>query len=147
MRSDNVVQPNTSSARIGNVTPANFFEQDEEFKGLQLNLIAIHVVSEEFGADCFERSILRAPNPDMKMRMARSVMEEYGHHLRFRKLLEELNLDWNKIVSDKKHLSTCELPLLGLQIRDEQDHARGLLPTGARVHHEGLGYRCSGHQR
>ncbi len=106
-----MVQPNTSSARIGNVTPANFFEQDEEFKGLQLNLIAIHVVSEEFGADCFERSILRAPNPDMKMRMAKIVMEEYGHHLRFRKLLEELNLDWNKIVSDKKHLSTFDVPI------------------------------------
>jgi ring-1,2-phenylacetyl-CoA epoxidase subunit PaaA len=106
-----VVQPDNERARIGNVTPANFFEQDEEFRTLQLNLIAIHVVSEEVGADCFEHSILRAPSPDLKMRMAKTVMEEYGHHLRFRKLLEDLDLDWRDIVKEKMHLSTFDVPI------------------------------------
>ena len=86
-----MIQLNANETGIGNVTPVEFFDQEEEFKKLQLNVIAIHVVSEEVGADFFEQSILRAPSADMKMRMAKTVMEEYGHHLRFRKLLEDLN--------------------------------------------------------
>jgi len=106
-----MIQLNANATGMGNVTPADFFDQDEEFKKLQLNVIAIHVVSEEVGADFFERSILRAPSADMKMRMAKTVMEEYGHHLRFRKLLEDLNLDWEEVVKDKAHLSTFDVPI------------------------------------
>jgi ring-1,2-phenylacetyl-CoA epoxidase subunit PaaA len=106
-----MIQLNANQAGIGNVTPAAFFEQNDEFKKLQLNIIAIHVVSEEFGADSFERSILKAPSADLKMRMAKTVMEEYGHHLRFRKLLEDLNLDWKEVIKDKTHLSTFDVPI------------------------------------
>ena len=28
-------------------------------------------------------------------------MEEYGHHLRFRKLMEDLELDWQEVTKDK----------------------------------------------
>jgi ring-1,2-phenylacetyl-CoA epoxidase subunit PaaA len=106
-----MLQLNPSKTGIGNVTPETFFEQDDEFTKLQLNIIAIHVVSEEFGADTFEQSILRAPTADMKMRMAKTVMEEYGHHLRFRKLLEELKLDWQEATKHKGHLSTFDVPI------------------------------------
>ena len=106
-----MIQLNANQAGIGNVTPAAFSEQNDEFKKLQLNIIAIHVVSEEFGADSFERSILKAPSADLKMRMAKTVMEEYGHHLRFRKLLEDLNLDWKEAVKEKAHLSTFDVPI------------------------------------
>lgn len=106
-----MTQSDHSNSRPANVTPANFFEQDEEFRSIVLNLIAIHVVSEEFGADCFERSILRAPSVELKMRMAKTVTEEYGHHLRFRKLLEQLDLDWREIVKEKAHLSTFDVPI------------------------------------
>ena len=106
-----MVQLDNNSIRLANVTAQTFFQQDEEFKTLQLNLIAIHVVSEEFGADCFERSILRAPSADLKMRMAKTVMEEYGHHIRFRKLLEDLKLDWRETVKEKAHLSTFDVPI------------------------------------
>jgi ring-1,2-phenylacetyl-CoA epoxidase subunit PaaA len=106
-----MLQLNPNEAGIGNVTLETFFDQDDEFTKLQLNIIAIHVVSEEFGADTFEQSILRAPSADMKMRMAKTVMEEYGHHLRFRKLLEELNLDWQEITSNKGHLTTFDVPI------------------------------------
>lgn len=106
-----MIQLNPNQTGLGNVTPTAFFDQDEEFKKLQLNIIAIHVVSEEFGADLFERSILKAPTADLKMRMAKTVMEEYGHHLRFRKLLEDLNLDWEEVVKDKAHLSTFDVPI------------------------------------
>lgn len=106
-----MIQLNNNEENLGNVTPLVFFDQNEEFRQLQLNIIAIHVVSEEFGADSFERSILKAPTADLKMRMAKTVMEEYGHHLRFRKLLEDLNLDWREVIKDKSHLSTFDVPI------------------------------------
>lgn len=106
-----MLQLNINEAGIGNVTPATFFQQNEEFVKLQLNIIAIHVVSEEYGADTFERSILRAPTSDMKMRMAKTVMEEYGHHVRFRKLLEDLKLNPAEITKDKGHLTTFDVPI------------------------------------
>lgn len=106
-----MLQLNPNQTGIGNVTPETFFSQDDEFKKHQLNIIAIHVVSEEFGADTFEQSILRAPTADMKMRMAKTVMEEYGHHIRFRKLLEELKLDWQEVTKNKSHLTTFDVPI------------------------------------
>jgi len=106
-----MLQLNPNNTGIGNVTQDTFFTQNDEFTKLQLNIIAIHVVSEEFGADTFEQSILRAPSADMKMRMAKTVMEEYGHHLRFRKLLEELQLDWQDVTKDKGHLTTFDVPI------------------------------------
>ncbi len=98
-------------AGIPNVTPETFWDQDEEFRDLQLNLIKIHVVSEDYGADCFEPSILRAPTPEAKMRMAKTVAEEYGHHLRFRALLDELGLDWREFSAGKDHLTTFDTPI------------------------------------
>ncbi len=98
-------------AGIGNVTPENLWEQDEEFREILFNLIKIHVVSEDFGADVFERSILRAPTPELKMRMSKTVMEEYGHHIRFRGLLDELDIDWKEFCKDKMHLTTFDVPI------------------------------------
>lgn len=106
-----MLQLNPNQTGIENVTSDTFFQQPDEFTKLQLNIIAIHVVSEEFGADTFEQSILRAPTADMKMRMAKTVMEEYGHHLRFRNLLDELKLDWQEAVKDKGHLTTFDVPI------------------------------------
>ena len=101
----------TERRPVAKVTAQNFWEQDEEYKDLILNLINIHVVSELYGADCFERSILRAPTPEFKMRMARTVMEEYGHHLRYVKLMKELGLDWYEYAQRKGHLSTFDTPM------------------------------------
>lgn len=98
-------------AGIGNVTPENFWDQPEEFRDIILNLIKIHVVSEDHGADVFERSILMGPTPDLKMRMAKTVMEEYGHHVRFRALLEPLGIDWQEFAEDKDHLTTFDVPI------------------------------------
>lgn len=93
------------------VTVENFWDQDPEYQELLLNLINIHVVSELYGGDIFEASILRAPTAEFKMRMARTVMEEYGHHLRYRKLMEELGVDWQDYARRKGHLSTFDTPM------------------------------------
>jgi ring-1,2-phenylacetyl-CoA epoxidase subunit PaaA len=101
----------TMEAPINSNTAAHFLEQPEEYRDLLLNLINIHVVSELHGADCFERSILRAPNPEMKLRMAKTVMEEYGHHVRYRKLMDELGVDWQEYAKSKGHLTTFDVPI------------------------------------
>lgn len=98
-------------AKIPSIDAAQLRAQDPELQELVLNLINIHVVSEDYGADCFERSILRGPTPEFKMRMAKTVMEEYGHHLRFRRLLEELEIDWREVMKAKSHLSTFDVPI------------------------------------
>jgi ring-1,2-phenylacetyl-CoA epoxidase subunit PaaA len=101
----------TQPAQRGAATAQSFPQLDAEYQDLLLNLINIHVVSELYGADCFEASILRAPTPEFKMRMARTVMEEYGHHLRYRKLMEELGIDWQEYARRKGHLTTFDTPL------------------------------------
>jgi ring-1,2-phenylacetyl-CoA epoxidase subunit PaaA len=98
-------------AKLPNVTLAEFAKQDPEFQDLILNLINIHVVSELYGADCFERSILRGPTAELKMRMAKTTMEEYGHHLRYKKLMDDLGLDWEEYARRKRHLSTFDTPV------------------------------------
>jgi len=98
-------------AKLELIPADRFFEQDPEFQDLMLNIINIHVVSELYGADCFELSILRAPTPEFKMRMAKTVMEEYGHHLRFRKIMDELGIDWNEYARRKGHLTTFDVPI------------------------------------
>ncbi len=100
-----------AEAAVKTIGAAEFFDQPPEFQEAMLNLINIHVVSELYGADCFERSILRAPTPEMKQRMARTVTEEYGHHLRFRKLMEELGIDWQEYAKRKGHLTTFDVPI------------------------------------
>lgn len=103
---------NTATPATGlSPAAAQFWEQPEEYRDLLLNLINIHVVSELYGADTFERSILHAPTPELKMRMARTVMEEYGHHLRYRRLMEDLGLDWEDYARQKGHLSTFDVPI------------------------------------
>jgi 1,2-phenylacetyl-CoA epoxidase catalytic subunit len=113
LKSDqSVSEPATyGEAALKNVTAATFREQDPEFQDLILNLINIHVVSELYGGDCFEHSILRAPTAEFKMRMARTTAEEYGHHLRFRALMEELGIDWEAYAKAKNHLTTFDVPI------------------------------------
>ncbi|MEY2801736.1 MAG: hypothetical protein RL513_1321 [Pseudomonadota bacterium] len=105
--------PPQSSAPAASLSPEAqaFWKEDPEYRDLLLNLINIHVVSELYGADCFERSILRAPTPEYKQRMARTVMEEYGHHLRYRKLMDDLGLDWQEYGRKKGHLTTFDEPM------------------------------------
>lgn len=105
------MQETLEQVKPQSVSAAEFRDQSPEFQDAILNLINVHVVSELYGADCFERSILRAPTPELKLRMAKTVMEEYGHHLRFKKLMDELGYDWQEYARKKGHLTTFDTPI------------------------------------
>ena len=105
------MQETVAQVKPRSISAAEFKDQDPEFQDAILNLINVHIVSELYGGDCFERSILRAPTPEMKMRMAKTVMEEYGHHLRFKKMMDELGYDWEEYARKKGHLTTFDTPI------------------------------------
>ena len=44
-----MIQLNENKTGLGNVTPGDFFQQDDEFKKLQLNVIAIGVGAKRLG--------------------------------------------------------------------------------------------------
>ena len=66
------------------------------------------------GARVFdEPAIAYAPTPYAKWLTCRVAMEEYGHHVRFRELGEQMGIDPVRLVpnDDKKPLSIFEFPL------------------------------------
>ena len=83
-----------------------FKAMSQEYQELVQNILTIHTVSELYGADRFYPSVQYAPTPRGKWNMARIVMEEYGHHLRFARLQEEIGVDISKL--DKAPLSIFE---------------------------------------
>jgi ring-1,2-phenylacetyl-CoA epoxidase subunit PaaA len=77
--------------------PEEFRAMPDEYQQLVHNILTIHTVSELYGADHFYPSVQLAPTPRAKWNMARIVMEEYGHHLRFARLQEDLGVDTGKL--------------------------------------------------
>ncbi len=65
-----------------------------EYVSAVAKVVASHVRNELAGATAFdEPAIGLAPNPKEKWLACRIAMEEYGHHLKFRRLAAELGLD------------------------------------------------------
>jgi len=65
----------------------------EEFRTACAKLVISHAVNELYGAQVFdEPAIALAPNPYAKWLTCRVAMEEYGHHVRFRELGEEMGI-------------------------------------------------------
>lgn len=79
----------------GQVTPGSFWQMPEDYRNAVLNILIIHAVSELSGADYFRPSIEWAPTPLAKRNMAQVLAQEYGHHLRFARLCEELGVPWD----------------------------------------------------
>ena len=68
-------------------------DQPEEYQSAIRKIVVSHAVNELYGAQVFdEPAIALAPNPYAKWLTCRVAMEEYGHHVRFRALVEELGL-------------------------------------------------------
>lgn len=95
-------------------TAADFTGAPEEFRTAVEKIIISHAVNELYGAQVFdEPAIALAPTPYSKWLTCRVAMEEYGHHVRFKELGEEIGISPDRMQAsdDKKPLSIFEFPL------------------------------------
>ena len=85
----------------------------EEFRTACSKLVISHAVNELYGAQVFdEPAIALAPTPYAKWLTCRVAMEEYGHHVRFRELGEEMGIAPEKMTpQEKRPLSIFAFPL------------------------------------
>lgn len=95
-------------------TAEDLKNQDPEFVSACEKIVISHAINELHGARVFdEPAIAYAPTPYAKWLTCRVAMEEYGHHVRFRELGEQMGIASDKLVpnDDKKPLSIFEFPL------------------------------------
>ena len=94
-------------------TAAELRAQPQEFQSAVEKIIVSHTVNELYGAQAFdEPAIALAPTPYDKWLACRIAMEEYGHHVRFRQLGEELEIPAERMTpAQKKPLSIFDYPL------------------------------------
>ena len=87
--------------------------QPKEYKEAITKIVRSHAVNELYGARVFdEPAIALAPNPYAKWLTCRVAMEEYGHHVRFKELGDQLNIPSNEMTPEgKTPLSIFEFPL------------------------------------
>jgi ring-1,2-phenylacetyl-CoA epoxidase subunit PaaA len=94
-------------------TCAELKDQPEEYRTALEKIVVSHAVNELYGAQVFdEPAIALAPTPYAKWLTCRVAMEEYGHHVRFRELGEEMGVAVERMTPSKKRpLSIFEFPL------------------------------------
>lgn len=87
--------------------------QPEEFRVACEKLVISHAVNELYGAQVFDEPAIKlAPTPYAKWLTCRVAMEEYGHHVRFKELGEEMGIPAEKMTPQQKQpLSIFEFPL------------------------------------
>ena len=94
-------------------TTEGLAETDPEFQTAVKKIIRSHAVNELYGAQVFdEPAIGLAPTPYAKWLTCRVAMEEYGHHVRFRELGEQIGIPAQEMTPEgKKPLSIFEFPM------------------------------------
>src|SRR5258708_25909087 len=94
-------------------TIAEFPAASAEFQKAIRRIGRSHAVNELYGAQVFdEPAIALAPTPYAKWLTCRVAMEEYGHHVRFRELGEQIGIPAAELVpGEKKPLSIFAFPL------------------------------------
>src|SRR6266852_2713410 len=94
-------------------TVAEFPAAAAEFQDAIRKIVRSHAVNELYGAQVFdEPAIAFAPTPYAKWLTCRVAMEEYGHHVRFRELGEQIGIPAAQLVpGEKKPLSIFAFPL------------------------------------
>ncbi len=95
-------------------TVAELKDAPEEYREAVAKLVISHAVNELYGARVFdEPAIAFAPTPYAKWLTCRVAMEEYGHHVRFKQLGEQMGIPEERMVpgSAKKPLSIFAFPL------------------------------------
>ena len=71
----------------------------EEYQDAVRKIVISHAVNELYGAQVFdEPAIALAPTPYAKWLTCRVAMEEYGHHVRFRELGEQIGMPAEKMM-------------------------------------------------
>jgi ring-1,2-phenylacetyl-CoA epoxidase subunit PaaA len=85
----------------------------EEYRTALRKIVRSHAVNELYGAQVFdEPAIALAPTPYAKWLTCRVAMEEYGHHVRFRELGQQMGIPEAEMTpTGKKPLSIFEFPL------------------------------------
>jgi ring-1,2-phenylacetyl-CoA epoxidase subunit PaaA len=103
----------TSAAPDPIKTAEELREASPEYQTAIRKIVRSHAVNELYGAQVFdEPAIALAPNPYAKWLTCRVAMEEYGHHVRFRELGEQIGVPAHEMTpSGKKPLSIFEFPL------------------------------------
>ena len=94
-------------------TIEEFHSAPEEFRIAVEKIVISHAVNELHGARVFdEPAVALAPSPYAKWLTCRIAMEEYGHHVRFSELGEQLGIDRPKMTPEhKKPLSIFEFDM------------------------------------
>jgi ring-1,2-phenylacetyl-CoA epoxidase subunit PaaA len=85
----------------------------EEYRLAIRKIVRSHAVNELYGAQVFdEPAIALAPTPYAKWLTCRVAMEEYGHHVRFKELGQQMGIPEAEMTPQgKKPLSIFEFPL------------------------------------
>jgi ring-1,2-phenylacetyl-CoA epoxidase subunit PaaA len=94
-------------------TVDEFSRTDPEYQDAVRKIVRSHAVNELYGAQVFdEPAIALAPTPYAKWLTCRVAMEEYGHHVRFKELGEQIGIPAEDMSPKrKKPLSIFEFPL------------------------------------
>src|SRR5215472_14689800 len=94
-------------------TVAEFAAAPPEFQDAARKIVRSHAINELYGAQVFdEPAIAFAPTPYAKWLTCRVAMEEYGHHVRFRELGEQMGIPAAEMTpAGKRPLSIFEFPL------------------------------------
>lgn len=80
-----------------------------EYRTAITKIVVSHTVNELKGALTFDEPAIRlAPNPKFKWLVSRNTMEEFGHHILFSRLADQLKADWK----DKKPLTLFDFPVV-----------------------------------
>ncbi|HEX6840168.1 MAG TPA: Phenylacetic acid catabolic protein [Stellaceae bacterium] len=94
-------------------TAAELSRAPADYQTAVRKIVRSHAVNELYGAQVFdEPAIALAPTPYAKWLTCRVAMEEYGHHVRFRELGEQIGVPAAEMTpTGKRPLSIFEFPL------------------------------------
>jgi ring-1,2-phenylacetyl-CoA epoxidase subunit PaaA len=103
----------TSAAPDPIKTAEELSRASAEYQTAIRKIVRSHAVNELYGAQVFdEPAIALAPTPYAKWLTCRVAMEEYGHHVRFRELGEQIGIPAPEMTpKGKRPLSIFEFPL------------------------------------
>lgn len=81
----------------------------EEYRIAVAKILVGHSVNELKGALTFDEPAIRlAPTPKFKWLVSENTMQEFGHHILFSRLAEDMGVEWK----DKKPLTLFDYPMM-----------------------------------